>query len=182
LLNLIPEGMHLSGASLFPVFLMKICNGVNTNFFQMRKIQLLFIFLFITICACVYDPPRKTISIINNSTSDTIYVYPAGCLNNIDSFKIPAKNYFDHGFGKTIKNVYYINPLDTGFVVMDSFHILNCPDKEVKLFIFKETILKKYNENEIIKNELFDTIFSINKTILKDSFFIYRSSDFDISK
>ncbi|MBK9255734.1 MAG: hypothetical protein IPM42_09630 [Saprospiraceae bacterium] len=148
----------------------------------MRKIPLQLIFLFITFCGCVYDPPRKTIAIINYSTSETIYVYPARCLNNIDSFKNVAKNYFDQGFGKTIKNIYYINPLDTGYIVMDSFHILNCSDKEVKLFIFKESILKRYHEYEIIKNELFDTIFSINKTTLEDGFFIYRSCDLKISK
>ena len=39
--------------------------------------------------------PKQTVKIINTSSSETIYIYSAHCLENLDSILKPEKYYFD---------------------------------------------------------------------------------------
>ena len=121
--------------------------------------------------------PKQTVKIINTSSSETIYIYSAHCLENLDSILKPEKYYFDKGLNSKTKNPYFLDPKDTlnlalGFTLLPIIN--SCDDHEAKVLIVSESSLSK-NKNKYIDKSSIDTIFSLSENSIRVGVFNYIS-------
>lgn len=127
----------------------------------------------------VYDPPKPTLEIRNN-TDSAIYVYEtcADSLEVANRLALFLVFHDDDSFapGKksdTIYSPYYrVNAYSSGdFVVNGRVEqpSVHCSDKILRLFFIKESILRTYSWEEICKHQLYEEKVALTEDELKQS-------------
>ena len=138
-------------------------------------VKSLFIFFFLFLQSCVFDPPPPISTVeVFNKTSTTIYVY-SSCSNKIEKF--PQLELFHKGYSREenkeilINPEYRIPPKSKGYVYIYSQtlkkYFKNCKDKTLKIFFIDEKVMKEYSWEEIYEKQLFTRKIILREKYLK---------------
>lgn len=116
------------------------------------KLKYLFFVLILLLQGCpAIDPPAKCIDVYNETDSVVYVTYSFSDTMNILK---PLKT-----FQEDSVTIYRLYPHSVGGIDTCGRRQLveNIPDKRIRLFFIRESILNKHSWAEICKNQLFDT-------------------------
>ena len=131
----------------------------NKSKFMYQNITILLVnFLIITSC----DPADNRLKIINDSNSDIYFTY--SCDSSLENIKLFRNGYYSNSIGDSVyvtsnefvkrksqKNI----PKRLGFYAWN-YYVKKCPNKEINLYFFSDSIVTKFTDIEIKDLKLFE--------------------------
>jgi hypothetical protein len=119
---------------------------------------LLITFLIVSSC----DPADNRLKIINDSNSD-IY-FTCSCDSSLENVKIFRNGYYSNSIGDSVyvtsdgfveRKSYKNIPRRLGFDAW-IYYVKKCPNQEISLYFFLDSIVTKYTDTEIKDLKLFE--------------------------